>query len=88
MVLIIAAITALKRGCDQSARPGVKKDKVFRGGYEAAAVLGHRVELQINVLEKPIERIRETCAMMGIAEKFDHAPLELETFLEAEVAPG
>jgi hypothetical protein len=35
--------------------------------------------VQIDVLEKPIERIKETCAMMGIAEKFDRALPELET---------
>lgn len=44
--------------------------------------------VQIDVLEKPIERIKETCAMMGIAEKFDRALPDLETFLEAEVAKG
>jgi hypothetical protein len=44
--------------------------------------------VQIDILEKPIERIKETCAMMGIAEKFDRALPELETFLEAEVARG
>ena len=44
--------------------------------------------VQIDVLEKPIERIKETCAMMGIAEKFDRALPEIETFLEAEVARG
>jgi hypothetical protein len=44
--------------------------------------------VQIEVLEKPIERIKETCAMMGITEKFDRALPELETFLEAEVAQG
>jgi hypothetical protein len=44
--------------------------------------------VQIDVLEKPIERIKETCAMMGIAEKFDRALPDLETFLEAEVARG
>ena len=44
--------------------------------------------VQIDVLEKPIERIRDTCAIMGIAEKFDHALPDLETFLEAEVARG
>jgi hypothetical protein len=43
---------------------------------------------QIDVLDKPIERIKETCAMMGIAEKFDRALPDLETFLEAEVARG
>jgi hypothetical protein len=44
--------------------------------------------VEINILEKPIERIKETCAMMGIAEKFDRALPELETFLEGEVAKG
>jgi hypothetical protein len=44
--------------------------------------------VQIDVLEKPIERIKETCAMMGIAEKFERALPELETFLEGEVAKG
>ncbi|WP_197427334.1 hypothetical protein [Bradyrhizobium retamae] len=44
--------------------------------------------VEIDVLEKPIGRIRETCAMMGIAEKFDRALPDLETFLEAEVARG
>jgi hypothetical protein len=44
--------------------------------------------VQIDVLEKPIERIKETCAMMGIAEKFDRALPDLATFLEAEVARG
>jgi hypothetical protein len=44
--------------------------------------------VQIDVLDKPIERIKETCAMMGIAEKFDRVLPDLETFLEAEVARG
>jgi hypothetical protein len=44
--------------------------------------------VEINVLEKPIERIQRTCAMMGIAEKFERALPELETFLEGEVAKG
>lgn len=44
--------------------------------------------VQINVLEKPIERIKETCELMGIADKFDRALPELETFLESEVAQG
>ena len=44
--------------------------------------------VQISVLEKPIERIKETCELMGIADKFDRALPELETFLEAEVAQG
>jgi hypothetical protein len=41
-----------------------------------------------HVLEKPIERIRETCELMGIAEKFDRARSQLETFLVSEVANG
>jgi hypothetical protein len=44
--------------------------------------------VQIDVLEKPIERIKETCALMGIAEKLDRALPDLETFLEGEVARG
>jgi hypothetical protein len=43
---------------------------------------------EINVLDKPIERIRETCVMMGIEEKFDQTLPDLETFLESEVADG
>jgi hypothetical protein len=42
----------------------------------------------ITVLEKPIARIRETCELMGAAEKFDRALPDLETFLEGEVAAG
>jgi hypothetical protein len=42
----------------------------------------------INVLEKPISRIKETCEMMGIAQKFDSALPELETYLESQVADG
>jgi hypothetical protein len=44
--------------------------------------------VQIDVLEKPIERIKETCAMMGIAEQFDRALPDFETFLEARLARG
>jgi hypothetical protein len=43
---------------------------------------------KIDILDKPIERIQETCAMMGIADQFDRALPELETFLEGEVANG
>ena len=42
----------------------------------------------IDVLEKPISRIRETCEMMGVAQKFDSALPELETYLESQVADG
>ena len=42
----------------------------------------------IDILEKSIERIKETCEMVGAAEKFERAVPELETYLEAEVAAG
>jgi hypothetical protein len=42
----------------------------------------------IKILDEPIERIRETCEMVGAGEKFDRALPELETYLEAEVAAG
>ena len=42
----------------------------------------------IDILEKPIERIKETCEMVGAAEKFQRARSELETYLEAEIAAG
>ena len=41
---------------------------------------------KIDILDKPIERIQETCAMMGVADQFDRALPDLETFLEGEVA--
>jgi hypothetical protein len=43
---------------------------------------------RIDILDKPIARIQETCALMGIADRFDRALPELETFLESEVADG
>ena len=42
----------------------------------------------ITVLERPIARIKETCEMMGVVEKFDQALPDLETYLEGEVAAG
>lgn len=42
----------------------------------------------INILDRPIVRIRETCEMIGAGDKFDRALPELETYLEAEVAAG
>lgn len=41
-----------------------------------------------DILDKPIERIQETCAMIGIADQFDRALPELEAFLEGEVLNG
>lgn len=42
----------------------------------------------IDVLEKPISRIRKTCEISGAADKLDQALPELETYLEGEVASG
>ena len=42
----------------------------------------------IDVLEKSIDRIRETCEMMGAGDKFDRTLVELEIYLEEEVAAG
>ncbi|MBR0750903.1 hypothetical protein JQ604_01820 [Bradyrhizobium jicamae] len=44
--------------------------------------------VQINVLERPVQRIREACELMGHAERFERALPELETFLESKVADG
>jgi hypothetical protein len=43
---------------------------------------------KIDILDKPIARIQETCAMMGIADQLDRALPELENFLEGEIANG
>lgn len=41
-----------------------------------------------HALEKPIERIRATCEMMGVSDKLDRVMPELEGYLEDEVAAG
>jgi hypothetical protein len=46
------------------------------------------MEIQIDILEKPIKRIQEICSLMGVDKQFDRALPELETFLESEVANG
>ena len=43
---------------------------------------------KINIFEKPIERIKKTCELMGLAEDFERKLPELETHLEALVADG
>ena len=43
---------------------------------------------EINIFEKPIERIRKTCELMGLAADFDRRLPELETHLEELVADG
>jgi hypothetical protein len=42
----------------------------------------------IDILDKPIRRIRKTCELVGARDKFDRTLPELETFLEEEVARG
>jgi hypothetical protein len=58
------------------------------GTYVRSSNCDVMTSVTISVLEKPIERIRETCEMMGAADKFEHALGELETYLEEEVASG
>ena len=43
---------------------------------------------EINIFEKPIERIRKTCELMGLGADFDRRLPELETHLEELVADG
>jgi hypothetical protein len=43
---------------------------------------------EINIFEKPIERIRKTCELMGLGADFDRRLAELETHLEELVAEG
>jgi hypothetical protein len=42
----------------------------------------------IDAFEKSIDRIRETCEMMGAEEKFNRMLAELEIYLEEEIAAG
>ena len=42
----------------------------------------------IDILERPITRIKQTCRMAGVAQKFDQALPELETYLEGQVGDG
>ena len=46
------------------------------------------VNTEINIFDKPIERIRKTCELMGLGADFDRKLPELETHLEALVANG
>lgn len=43
---------------------------------------------EINIFDKPIERIRKTCELMGRGDEFDRKLPELETHLEGLVAEG
>ena len=43
---------------------------------------------EINIFDKPIERIRKTCELMGLGADFDRKLPALETYLEGLVAEG
>jgi hypothetical protein len=42
----------------------------------------------LNIFDKPIDRIRKTCELMGLGADFERRLPELETHLEALVAEG
>ena len=46
------------------------------------------MRMKIDVLDKPIERIKETSDLMGIVGDFERRLPELETYLEGLVAEG
>lgn len=46
------------------------------------------MQTEINIFEKPIERIKRTCELMGLAADFERKLPELETHLEELVAEG
>jgi hypothetical protein len=46
------------------------------------------MDTEITIFDKPIERIRRTCDLMGIADNFERKLGELETHLEGLVADG
>lgn len=43
---------------------------------------------EINIFEKPIQRIKKTSDLMGLAADFERKLPELETYLEGRVAEG
>jgi hypothetical protein len=56
--------------------------------YAFNEIQGLIMHTQINVFEKPIERIKKTCDLMGISADFERKLPELETHLEGLVADG
>lgn len=58
------------------------------GTGRRGAALGAMGETTSNILEKPIQRIRETCELIGASAKFDRSLPALEAFLEGELAAG
>jgi hypothetical protein len=64
-----------------------------RSGTKLLRARSHRIEgtdmhTHINVFDKPIERIKLTCDLMGIADDFERKLSALETHLEGLVADG
>ena len=43
---------------------------------------------KIDIFDKPIERIKKACELMGLGDDFERKLPELETHLEALVADG
>jgi hypothetical protein len=56
--------------------------------YAFDEIQGLIMHTQINVFEKPIERIKKTCELMGNSADFERKLPELETHLEGLVADG
>ena len=46
------------------------------------------MNVRIDIFEKPIERIKKACELMGLAADFERKLPALETHLEALVADG
>jgi hypothetical protein len=51
-------------------------------------IQGATMHTQINLFEKPIERIKKTCDLMGLGAEFERRLPDLETHLEGLVADG
>jgi hypothetical protein len=60
-----------------------------RGEGEAALTnQGRGMQTRIDIFDKPIERIKQTCDLMGLHDDFERKLPELETHLEGLVADG
>jgi len=46
------------------------------------------MDIPLNLFEKPIQRIKTTCDLIGTSDEFERKLSELETYLEALVADG
>jgi len=46
------------------------------------------MDIPLDLFEKPIQRIKTTCDLMGLSDEFERKLPELETYLEALVAKG